>query len=420
MLRNKLVVNFMMVFISRIGSSALYFIASVILMKKFTTEQYGEFSYWMAIVAVVPFFVSLGIDNSYISIASKMSNDSEESYCSISLYFYKLKIYIISSLLLLFFVYNIFFPSLLIFVVLLIGVIMGTLEALRAPFQAKQEFVYIFFTVPVRNFLFVVLCFVFIVPQIKPTMEEAVYLLLYSSVGGLLFSIILSKDKIIRCVKAKCQKYPELLNISKWLFLNNLLIAIMTRLEIFFLKYYTTNSVVSEAELGYYSGAFSLCMVFPLITNSLSKVLLPEVAGFSSYYEIKNYSKKIVKSAPLIILVVALSFLLLSFSLKLFFAEKYSSSIPFVGFILGGMTLTFFTNNLQLVFYRVNKMHVLFKIGIIQFAFDVAANFILIKHFGLYGAAYSLLVVRVIGILLTIIFVGKYIKELDYDNKDFE
>jgi len=193
-----------------------------------------------------------------------------------------------------------------------------------------------------------------------------------------------------------------LFNHTKWIFVKEFLLNNLARIEIFALTYFVTTGQIAEVERAYFSGAFTLCFVLPIITNSLTKVLLPEVATLTASRTLKFYLKKIKRSLKLSVPIALAFYVTIYMIVKFYFRSKYENSLPLFPFIILATLISFYSNNISLIFYREGKVKFIGIQSIIQFLVGLLGCITLIPLYGAMGAVISLLIVRVVGFVLVL------------------
>ena len=196
--------------------------------------------------------------------------------------------------------------------------------------------------------------------------------------------------------------FKTLFQDTQWLFIKEFVQNYASKTEIFLLTYFVGAEIIPEEERTYFAGAFSLCMVLPILTNSLTKVLLPTVTNIKQAENLKIYIKKLTKTL-IISVPAAIAFLVTVYFFVNEFKPDYKNSLPLMPIIILGTFFTFYTNNISLIFYRKGEIHFVSIVAIIQFISGAIICYTLIPLYGSMGAVLSLLSVRIIGFIITLI-----------------
>lgn len=396
---NTTVKNFGLVVASRFFSAGLYMIFTFLLMDFMSTKQFGQYSYLYALAGYVPFYVTLGINKSFTAFTSNLTNENEyKNYLGL---FWKTKIVLSLIMLGVIIAHYLFVGIFVEFVVLLCGLTFGFTESFKSPAESRKKFDYVALVVPIRNVLLVAITFSLFWID-KPSIKNVVVSLLAANVLNLVVTGILYLRKIGPFEYSSTLPFSTLFNHTKWIFVKEFLLNNLARIEIFALTYFITTGQIAEEERAYFSGAFTLCFVLPIITNSLTKVLLPEVATLKASKSLKFYLSKIKRSLKLSIPIAVAFYLTIYLVVNFYFRSKYQNSLPLFPCIILATLISFYSNNIALIFYREGKVQFIGIQAIIQFIVGLIGCITLIPLYGAMGAVISLLIVRVVGFVLVL------------------
>ena len=402
--KNKTLKNFGIIVASRFFSAGLYMLFTFLLMGLMSEKQFGQYSYLYALAGYVPFYVTLGINKSFTAFTSNLTNEDEyKNYLGL---FWKTKITLSVIMLLLIVAHYCLVGIFIEFVVLLCGLTFGFTESFKSPAESRKKFDYVSLVVPIRNVLLVIITFSLFWVD-KPSIKNVIVSLLIANVLNLIITAMLYLKKIGPFEYKSSLPFSTLFNHTKWIFVKEFLLNNLARIEIFSLTYFVTSGQVAEEERAYFSGAFTLCFVLPIITNSLTKVLLPEVATLTNSTTLKDYLRKIKKSLKFSIPVALIFYIAIYFAVHIFFRSKYQNSLPLFPVIISATLISFYTNNISLIFYREGKVKFIGILSIIQFLVGFTGCITLIPVYGAMGAVISLLIVRVVGFILVLLKIQK-------------
>ena len=153
--------------------------------------------------------------------------------------------------------------------------------------------------------------------------------------------------------------------------------------------------VLGNKELGIYSAANTLALVFPLITTSLMNVLLREASGQKTDFLakiLKNQKKYIM----VLILVLILTIFFSKYFILLIFGSSYIDAMNIFRILLIAYIGGVFFTPLESYYYGNHQKTILF-IRFVQMLVVIIGSVISIKHFGLYGIATTVVISRIIG-----------------------
>lgn len=199
------------------------------------------------------------------------------------------------------------------------------------------------------------------------------------------------------------KKTKIIYSYSKWLFLSMVAVLLISRLDQFMLL-----KMVTVKEAGYYAIATQLIMVLPLVTESLTTVLLPKVANINT--DLRFYRAKIIKIVGPVSLLLLLLIPIAELIIVLLFGESYAPAIPIFQILVVGFSLDITINLLSLVFYSTSKVWYLTILNYIQLIIVIVGNLLLIPSFQAFGAALSAVIVRIIALVYILYFSSKVIK----------
>jgi O-antigen/teichoic acid export membrane protein len=199
-------------------------------------------------------------------------------------------------------------------------------------------------------------------------------------------------------------KVKLIYSYSKWLFLSMIAVLLLSRLDQFMLL-----KMVTVKEVGYYAIATQLIMVLPLITESLTTVLLPKVANIHT--DLKLYSQQIIKKVGPVSLLLLLLIPFAELIIVILFGESYEPAVPIFQILVIGFSLDITINLLSLVFYSTSKVWYLTILNYIQLVMVIIGNMLLIPTLQAFGAAVSAVIVRVFALIYILYFSKKVIKK---------
>jgi len=386
----------------RVFTSGLYFAFLGILMAVLSVEDYGKYTYYYSLIAIVPFFMDLGTNNAFLSLgAKKLKKDEHEfelyksNYLAIKYLLFIIYIFLIAALY--------FFDSInyLMLIVLFTGILFALQELLANLFAVRKQFDKFSLLMPVRNVLnlIIVATFIMILSVVELNANNSIIMLTVATAASLLFYFIYNNDFFFNKAYLDFDICRSLCSYSSWLVVYGFCTALMMRIDIFILEYYNTlDAGIGRNELGYFSAAFSLGLVLPMITNSIVKVAFPNLSQINCVVEVDKYLTLIKKAViPVLLSVFGFSFLVI-LCVKFFLYQKYGSSIDVFLVISLATIVSFFTNLLIPLFYASNNTFFIAKLGISQLLINIVSSFCLIYFYGALGAAISILIVRTFGL----------------------
>ena len=134
----------------------------------------------------------------------------------------------------------------------------------------------------------------------------------------------------------------------------------------------------NSLEVGYYSVAMNLAMIFPLITTSLVTTLLPKMDEFLKNHTVKEYVKRVLSNTKYVIGILIILELISPFVIKILFGEQYIESISVFQILLVAFTFGVIINPISLVMYSINKAYLLTAMNWVQLPLNYFGNLLLI------------------------------------------
>ena len=401
---NKIIQNFGLVVLSRFLNAGLYLAFTLSLMKVLSKEEYGEYGYLYGLAGVVPFFLNLGINKSFTTFTCT-EKDQQVFNNYLGLY-WKTKLILSACLIVFSILFYFYYNSLLEVGALLCGILFGFSESFKSPAESQRKFDFVSKIVPLRNILLVAFCSVAYLLDVLD-LKLVILILMASNFLNVIVIYFYYLKKVAPFSTKTTFSFKVLFSQTKWLFIKELLQVFMARMELFVLTYYIEKGLIATEERAYFSGAFTLCFILPIITNSLTNVLLPEVAQLQGSKHLKKYLNKLKKTLFISIPSSGIFYLAMYVFVTIFFEEKYEASLSLFPIIIISTLFTFYTNNISLIFYREGKLQAISIITASQFVLGFFSCIILTPLYGSMGAVMSLLMVRILGFLIVMIMVKK-------------
>lgn len=404
---SKIKKDIMSVIGGRVFTSGLYFTFIGILMAILSVEDYGKYTYYYSLIAIIPFFMDLGTNNAFLSLGAKKINDEQHVFevCRSNYLAIKYLLFLVFILfaLVLFLIGKL---NYILLIVLITGIFVALQELMVNLLAVKKKFGRFSILMPMKNILSlaILMLFIFFMGEGELNANNSIFILSIATVISMIFYLLFGKDYFFEKKLISIDECKQLCSYSSWLVVYGFCIALMMRIDIFILEYYSANhTFIDSNELGYFSAAFSLGLVLPMVTNSIVKVAFPNLSQFNTTSQVKKYISLVRRATLPISLCVFMFSIFVVFLVKMYFYEKYGSSIDIFLVISLATMISFFTNLLLPLFYTANKTFFIAKLGMAQLVVNILASFILIYFYGALGASISILVVRLIGLVVVIL-----------------
>ena len=179
--------------------------------------------------------------------------------------------------------------------------------------------------------------------------------------------------------------------------------TILTSIDIILIE-----SFLGLREVGIYSVAKTLTVVFTFVPQAFTTILMPKVAGFKKMEDIIKYFKPaILLTAAVSIGLVAGFYFFGDIAIKILFGEKYLEAANVLLIVSLGMTFSSISWILGGVWVGIGKP-VISAVAInIAAVINVIANLILVPEIGIVGSAISLVIANFIYLLILSIFISE-------------
>ena len=407
-IKSKTLQDLLKVLSGNIVAQGIGFLAIIIISRDLGPEQYGIFSLLLAIFTVSIQVSDFGVSTSYVKYVSENLSKAKEIFVTVILSKVILSLLVISTL---YFssglISDFFFESIeyqrLIKIIAIAILFHAFFSVIVSHFQAVQDFkVFVYLNIA-HHFLklFSVIIITFAFSQEK---HLEYFLFTYAfAVVALILAISLKNYRLLKYIKQFDFNYfIQIYKLGFWVFLSSLAVMVIMRLDIMMLQ-----KMSSSLEVGYYSVAMNLAMIFPLITASLVTTLLPKMDDFLKNHTVKEYVKRVLAKTKYVIAVLIIMELLSPFVIKLLFGEQYGESISVFQILLVAFTFGVIVNPISLVMYSINKAYLLTIMNWVQLPLNYFGNLLLIPIWEADGAALSTVFLNLAGSLFIVIYTLK-------------
>ncbi len=365
-------------------------------------EQYGIFSLLIAIFTIAVQISDFGISTSYVKYVSENLSKVREIFFTIVVgkiifsIIVMVCLYILSGYISQFFFETMKYQHIIMFIG--VGVLFHSmLGVVISHYQAIQHFKRMAYANIAHNTLrFLAIVVIALLFTESEHMEYFIYGYLYSAAVILLYIIVKNISTLSLNYTFELKHFQEIYKLGFWIFLSSFAVMIFLRLDIIMLQ-----KLSSSSEVGYYSAAMNLAMIFPLITSSLTATLLPKMNNFLQTNSIKKYIFFILKKGIYVLPFLLFVELISSLLILLLFGKAYTDSIHVFQVLILTYGIGIIVNPISLVFYSIKRAYILTIQNWMQLFLNYFGNILLIPLYQAEGAAVSTLIVNVFGGLFT-------------------
>lgn len=188
-----------------------------------------------------------------------------------------------------------------------------------------------------------------------------------------------------------------LFGFSKWVTVNYVAAVLASRVDIFLLAHFR-----GPTEVGLYSAAFQLAMVFPLLAGALFTVLLPHVSQMQGKVQLQAFMRRTLAVSGIGLLLALPAVLFASPLVHLLFSARYAASAGIFQVLCLNFVLALVIQPLSTVLYATDRPDAMAAVTGLQLVLAVAGNWLLVPLYGGLGAAWVALAVTLVGGALTV------------------
>jgi len=413
-IKSKTLQDLLKVLSGNIVAQGIGFLTIIVISRDLGADQYGIFSLLLAIFTISVQISDFGISTSYVKYVSENLSKSKDIFFTIIItkiilsLFIILILYFIAQDLSGFFFNTAYYTQIIQFISFAI-LFHSIFSVVIANFQAQQKFKEFALLNILHNFFkFLSVMMITILFLQKHHLVYFLYTFAFSVILVLMLLVIKYKHYIkYNNLKFNFKHFIEIYKLGFWIFLSSLAVMIIMRLDIMMLQ-----KMSSSKEVGYYSVAMNLAMIFPLITASLVTTLLPKLDEFLRSNSIKKYVYSILSKVKYVIVMLLIIEILAPFIIKIIFGCEYHNSIKVFQILIIAFTFGIIVNPISLLFYKLNKAYWLTILNWVQLPLNYLGNLFFIPFFQAEGAALSTVLLRILAGFFIII----YFLRFKYDN----
>jgi O-antigen/teichoic acid export membrane protein len=188
-----------------------------------------------------------------------------------------------------------------------------------------------------------------------------------------------------------------LFGFSKWVTVNYVAAVLASRVDVFLLAHFR-----GPTEVGLYSAAFQLAMVFPLLAGALFIVLLPHVSQMQGKAQLRAFLRRTLAVSGIGLLLALPAVLFAGPLVHLLFSARYAASAGIFQVLCLNFVLALVTQPLSTVLYATDRPDAMAAVTGLQLVLAVAGNWLLVPLYGGLGAAWVAVAVTLVGSALTV------------------
>ncbi|MEK7521771.1 MAG: oligosaccharide flippase family protein, partial [Patescibacteria group bacterium] len=244
---------------------------------------------------------------------------------------------------------------------------------------------------------------VWILSQGNPTVMGILFA--FSASPLLAFLISLAFQPVsIGWHKKETDFFKTIIPFSGWVGINRIASATIARMDAIIML-----SILGSHDTGIYGAARQLSIGIPIVLGSVASVLAPRFATLTGS-ALTSYFKKSLLLSTLLSLGVLAGIYLAPWIIN-FFGPKYKESLPVLQWLLAGfIPFVFATPAVNALIYSYKKPRIIALIASVQLPIIIVAYYLLTPRVGILGPAYIHVAWHLTTMILSFVFVAKYLK----------
>lgn len=398
--------NISIVLIGNMSNVAIGFILSAYIARYVSVEQYGLYGTVNAALILLPSIIDLGLSVTLVKYITDSKYDPLHIFNTV--FFFKLVVGVLLVPLSLIFapgfsdiLLNDIQHSSLIPLIFVGSTAASAASAYQSYSQVKGEFPR-YVILGGAPALFRLVATVIGIHYFKFSLQNLIALTCLAPTLGVLMGFFFYRKETKPMLDFKVLR--SMIGFSKWLAITTICGALMQRVDIFLL-----NKLSSPKEVGYYYAALQIAFVIPIVTMSVSNVLLPKVVTLTTKQSQKEYVRKVMSYLPHVMLMIVLVMLSARYLFSLVFGAKFTPSAESFTIITSVFLLGVIITPLGLLVYPLNKPQLQTLLFIVQLIIMCCIDYFLIPLYGATGAAVGVLATKLFGAAVIMFWIYKYV-----------
>ncbi len=367
-------------------TAILSFLTVMLCMKHLDVNDFAEYSLAFTIYTAFCLFPNLGVNN-YVVLEEGSSvliekNDNIKIYFSI--------IALFAGFLNYFHILN----DLLFFAVA--GGIFGSIfDYNLSKYQAKKQFYKYAMMMPIRTLLFLIGVLIVFYVSKNGSVNDIFKISAFIFFVFYIFFVLRRINRNFFDLRFNLSLY-----IGSFSFvIFELCALLMMRSEVWVLSFYSEKINLPKSDIANYWAAFNFIMIISMLSSTLSNIVLPYIKNGRE----DNFSSlgKVVNKVSILMIGLLLLSSLLAYIMSIFYFSNDYESLPIYVFVLGiGVFASFLANieRLKLMVGQENKK--IDRLVVFQVFFSLIMNLLFIYLWGIWGAIFTFIMVRVLSLII--------------------
>ncbi|HFU76192.1 MAG TPA: flippase, partial [Arcobacter sp.] len=279
------------------------------------------------------------------------------------------------------------------------GMVIGQVLFPTWLFQGMEKMTYISILNIIAKLLFVILIFIFVRNQ-----EDVLLVPIFNSLGFVVAGIIsLFYAKKEFGITFRLQKRETLLVYLKdgWhIFLSRIAVVLYTSSNVFILGLFTNNTMV-----GYYSISEKVISAISSLGRIVNQVFFPHLSKIwikDSRLYYSKFKKYLVWMIGMLMLVSIILYITAPYIVKFLSGEYIQESIILLEIMAIVIVLMPLGGLFSQSFVTQKENYLVTRITVLTMIFNMLLVFPLIEYFGVYGLAYTIVIVQIMHFMINI------------------
>ncbi|MBI4786844.1 MAG: oligosaccharide flippase family protein [Chloroflexi bacterium] len=198
--------------------------------------------------------------------------------------------------------------------------------------------------------------------------------------------------------------FSLLWHFAKWIAVAALASAIFLKLDILLLSFYRAPS-----EVGLYAAAFALVGKLDVVKNAVVTSAFPDACRRAEKSDLRLYVLPSLRLTALVSFSALPLFAVGGYLIEWLYGVEYRGAVAALYPLLVAFLIGLNAEPVAYVLYPLNKPRWIAASDMLQLGFSVVANLALIPAFGIAGAAWSVLLTRIVALGITFVLVRRFL-----------
>jgi O-antigen/teichoic acid export membrane protein len=227
---------------------------------------------------------------------------------------------------------------------------------------------------------------------------------------SLLMTVPFIKNELVSIfsIKISIGIVKKIFNIASFAFGANLLGVLLSNINIIMANYL----IHDTQEIGYYSIAQLIVTTMMIIPTTLGQIMIPKISKISNKVEEVKEILKVyqLRNSFIVVFITILAALIAPFMFPIVFGSDYHKSVGYFEVLLIGFISWGLYSPKGITLLSIGRSDLNFYVSLYSFVFNIISNYILIKMYGMYGAAIANSFTYFVTIFINAYFFNKIFK----------